>query len=95
MRLRGKSQSIGFVFSFFLSTVFSVVIPYMFNTDQGNLGGKMGWIFMALSIVAVVVLWLELPETKDRSSSAIDELFQKKVPARKFADFEVETQLVD
>lgn len=95
MRLRSKSQSIGFIFGFFLSTVFNVVVPYMFNTDQGNLGGRMGWIFMGLSLIALVVLFFELTETKDRSNAAIDELFLNRVPARSFKKYVVETQLVE
>lgn len=84
-RLRSKSQSIGFMFSYFYSTVWSVSVPYMFNVDEGNLGGKMGFIFLATAIIALVLLFFELPETKDKTFAEIDALFAQGVPARRFA----------
>ncbi|KAJ9606139.1 hypothetical protein H2200_009100 [Cladophialophora chaetospira] len=84
LRLRSKTQSVGFFFNYIFSTIWNVVVPYMFNADQGNLGGKMGFIYFATSIIAVVVLFFEMPETKDMSYEQLDQLFERKVPARKF-----------
>ncbi|KAL2851258.1 general substrate transporter [Aspergillus pseudodeflectus] len=85
VRLRAKSQSIGFAFNYFYSTVWNVVVPYMFNADEGNLGGKMGWIFLATSLISLVVVYFEVPETKDRSYETLDEMFRRRIPARRFA----------
>ncbi|OCL07389.1 general substrate transporter [Glonium stellatum] len=90
VRLRAKSQAIGFAFNYFWSTVWNVVIPYMFNSDQGNLGGYMGWIFFATSLISLVVIFFEFPETKDIPYEVMDEMFELKVPARKFKEFGVE-----
>ncbi|KAJ5701164.1 maltose permease Mal61 [Penicillium malachiteum] len=86
-RLRAQSQSIGFAFNYFFSCVWNVVVPYMFNTDEGNLGGKMGWIFLATSLISVVIVYFEFPETKDRTYEELDELFERKIPARHFANY--------
>ncbi|KAJ5553963.1 maltose permease Mal61 [Penicillium frequentans] len=87
-RLRAKSQSIGFAFNYFFSTVWNVVVPYMFNTDEGNLGGKMGWIFLATSLISLVVVFFDFPETKGRSYEVLDEMFEQKVSARRFAKWQ-------
>lgn len=84
VRLRAKSQSIGFAFNYTFSTVWNVVVPYMFNSDEGNLGGKMGWIFAATSLIAIVIIYFEFPETKGRSYSDLDDMFAQRVPARRF-----------
>jgi MFS transporter, SP family, general alpha glucoside:H+ symporter len=86
-RLRAKSQSIGFMFNFFFSTVWNVVVPYMFNPNEGNLGGRMGWIFFTTSILAVVIIFLEFPETKDRTYAELHEMFLAKVSTRKFKSY--------
>lgn len=38
VKLRAKTLSIGFVVNAFFSWLFNFVVPYMFNTDEGNLG---------------------------------------------------------
>jgi hypothetical protein len=85
-RLRAESQSIGFAFNYFFSCVWNVVVPYMFNTDEGDLGGKMGWIFLATSLISFVIVYLEFPETKDRTYEELDELFERGISARHFED---------
>lgn len=83
-RLRAKSQSLGFGFNYFFSAVWNVCVPYMFNTDQGNLGGKMGFVYLATAVIAWVAVFFDVPETKGRSFAELDEMFQEGLPARGF-----------
>jgi hypothetical protein len=69
IRLRAKTLSIGFLVNAFFSWLFNFVVPYMFNTDQGNLGGKIGFIFAGLCAFSVVVVYFEFPEMKVSSTS--------------------------
>lgn len=62
----------------------SVVVPYMFNQDQGDWGGKIGWVYAGMGLIALVLVFLEIPETKARSFPELDSLFLKKVPTRSF-----------
>lgn len=64
VRLRAKTLAIGFLLNYFYSTVWNFVVPYMFDPTEGNLGGLMGWIFFATSVVAFGVMWIELPEPR-------------------------------
>lgn len=82
-RLRAKSQSIGFAFNYFFSAVWNVCVPYMFNTDEGDLGGKMGFIFLATALISFVIIFFEIPETKGRSYSDLGVMFEQSVAARK------------
>ncbi|KAI9640517.1 hypothetical protein NHQ30_011263 [Ciborinia camelliae] len=52
LRIRAKSQSLGFFFNYAYSTVWNVVVPYMFNTNEGNIGGKTGWTFFTTGYIA-------------------------------------------
>ncbi|KAJ5100027.1 hypothetical protein N7532_007028 [Penicillium argentinense] len=88
VRLRAKSMAVGFTFNYFFSTVWNVVIPYLYNTDEANLGGKIGWIFAAQGGIALVVIYFEIPETKGRSFEELDEMFNEKVDTRNFRKYQ-------
>jgi hypothetical protein len=84
IRLRAKSSAIGFIANAMAGVVFSISVPYMFNADAGNLGGKIGFVFAALSLLAFGLCWAFLPETKAKSFQELDYLFESKTPTRKF-----------
>lgn len=90
VRLRAKTLAIGFFFNYFYSTIWNIVVPYMFHPTEGNLGGLMGWIFFATSVIAFGVMWIELPETKDLSFEQIDRRFEHKVVTRGFASLAID-----
>lgn len=56
VRFRAKTLATGFFFNYFYSTKWNIVVPYMFNPTEGNLGGLMGWIFFATSVIAFGVM---------------------------------------
>jgi hypothetical protein len=72
-----------------IGTLFNSVIPYMINPDEGNLRGKVGFIFGGLSFVAMVWSFLYVPELKGRRFDEIDYMFQNKVPPRKMGSYVV------
>lgn len=87
--LRAKTLAIGFFFNYAWSAVWNIAVPYMFNPGEGNLGGLMGWIFFATSVVSFIIMWFELPETKDLSFETIDVLFESKTKTRKFKNAQI------
>ena len=50
-----------------------------------NLNIRSGFIFGATSLPISVFMWFFLPETKGRAAAEIDELFERKIPAWKWA----------
>jgi MFS transporter, SP family, general alpha glucoside:H+ symporter len=84
MRLRAKTLAVGFFFNYFYSTVWNIVVPYMFNPGYGNLGGELGWVFFGTCLISFVILWFELPDTKDLTAAQIDERFENRVKTREF-----------
>jgi hypothetical protein len=73
-----------------IGTLFNSVIPYMINPDEGNLRGKVGFIFGGLSAIASVWAFFAVPELKGRRFDEIDYMFQTRVPARKMGSFVVD-----
>ncbi|KAI1334133.1 general substrate transporter [Xylariaceae sp. FL0016] len=85
--LRQKTYSINSMQNWCFSTLFLQVIPYMINPDQGNLGGKICFVFFGLSLPMCVVQYFNLPEMKGRNYAELQEMFDNKVPARRFQGY--------
>lgn len=90
VRLRAKTAALGLFFNYAYSTVWNVVVPYMYNTDAGNLQGKTGWIFCGTCLISLVVIWFEVPDLKDLSFAKIDERFALRVKTRAFKTWQDE-----
>ena len=91
-RLRAKTIGIGLAAQGCLNIFWSFTLPYLFNPDKANLGGKLGFIFGGLCFPCIAFLWWYHPETKGRSYEELDEMFMKKIPARKFRTYVTDTQ---
>ncbi|KAE8550241.1 hypothetical protein EYB25_006462 [Talaromyces marneffei] len=60
------------------------VTPYIINPDEGNLGAKIGFVFFGLGIIASVLVFLYIPETKGLNFDEIDCLVSSGTNSRKF-----------
>jgi MFS transporter, SP family, general alpha glucoside:H+ symporter len=60
------------------------LLPYLFNPDKANLGAKVTFIFGALSVLSIVYLFLNQPESAGLSYEKLDELFIGRVKAKMF-----------
>ena len=83
-RLRLKTVAIGLALQNTFNLMWSFVLPYLFNPDHLNLGGKVGFIFGGTSIACLVYLWFCQPETRGRSYLELDEMFAQGIKARNF-----------
>ncbi|KAH8652259.1 major facilitator superfamily domain-containing protein [Xylariales sp. PMI_506] len=71
-RLRGKTQSIAVITYAFESWLFQFVVPYIYNTDAGNLGARTGFIFAGTSLVLAIRSFFLIPELTGFSTEEID-----------------------
>ncbi|KAH8812998.1 putative maltose permease [Xylogone sp. PMI_703] len=91
-RLRVKTIAIGISLQSCLNIMWSFVLPYLFNPDKANLGAKVTFIFGGLSVFCVIYLWFYQPETSFRSYEELDEMFMKKIPARRFKSYKTNVE---
>ncbi|RKL28330.1 hypothetical protein BFJ72_g12561 [Fusarium proliferatum] len=89
-RLRAQSLGLGAAFMALAATFWQVVLPYLFNQDEANLGGKLGWIFLGMAIVYLVIVYYDVPGTRGRTYEELDVMFEKGIPARKFEAYNFE-----
>lgn len=95
-RLRAKSIAASLACQRSLYTAQSFILPFIFNPDKGNLGGKTMFIYGVFAAIGVVLFYFFQPETARRSFEEIDEMFINKVPAKDFKKYEttLERQMV-
>lgn len=94
MRLRAATQGLITITNSAWGLIMQFTVPYMINPDAGDLGGKVGFIFLATGLVASIGGWYLFPETKGMSFQKMDELYASNVPARHFhkVGYDLETR---
>lgn len=60
------------------------MLPFAVNPDQGNMGGKIAFIYGSILAVSCLGVWQFYPETKGRTFKEIDRLFEMGVKPRDF-----------
>jgi hypothetical protein len=84
LQLRAKTQGVGWFTSGVGTAVFAIILPYIYNSDEGNLRAKTGFVMMGFTAVAIVIVWLAIPEMKGRTPMEIDRMFALNLPTRAF-----------
>ncbi|KAJ4178842.1 hypothetical protein NW767_014770 [Fusarium falciforme] len=83
-RLRAPTQAIATMVNGLSGCIWSFSLPYAINPDEGNLGGKIAFIFGGTLAACCIFIFFMVPETKNRTYIEIDELWSRNIPARKF-----------
>ncbi|KAJ3571511.1 hypothetical protein NPX13_g5348 [Xylaria arbuscula] len=79
----------GYCFGFATALNFlgTLTAPYFINPASLNWGPKYGYIWFASNVIVAVFAYIFLPETRDRTLEEIHEMFENRVPARKFKSY--------
>ncbi|KAK6500398.1 hypothetical protein TWF481_010742 [Arthrobotrys musiformis] len=85
--MRASTAALATATQSILGLIMNFAIPYMINPDEGNLRGKVGFVFGGLAAMASVVSFWYIPELKGRTFSEIDQMFQMRVPPRKMGGY--------
>ncbi|CAG8164161.1 unnamed protein product [Penicillium salamii] len=84
LKLRSQTLAIGWFTAGVSTGVFAIVLPYIYNVDRGNLRAKIGFVMSGIAAVGSVLVWLFVPEMKDRTAMEIDRMFALRLPTRAF-----------
>jgi MFS transporter, SP family, general alpha glucoside:H+ symporter len=85
--LRAKTQGLNWFTNSLFSGSLSIVLPYIFNPDAGNLGARTGFVFFGSCLAGLVVGWLIIPDMRGRDHAEIQRMFDLKVPALSFGNW--------
>ena len=84
LRLRAKTQGIGWAVGGIGNFAFSTVTPFIYNADAGNLRSKIGFVWAGICGLTIVATWFVIPETFGRTPLQLDLMFEQKLSTRKF-----------
>lgn len=88
--LKAKTMALATATQAVMGIVMSFAVPYLINPDEGNLRGKVGFVFGGLALIALVWSWLFVPELKGRRYDEIDLMFQRKVKPRMMGTYKID-----
>ncbi len=86
--LREKTMAFSTAINVVVGFVVVFTTPYLLSEPYANLGPNLGYIWGGFAALGAVWVWFCMPELKGRSLEEIDQLFDAKISARKFASFE-------
>ena len=86
-KLRSKSIAISTATNALINVSCAVGIPYAINPDQGDLRGKLAFVFLGLTLPCLVWCFMCLPELNGRTFDEIDLMFQRRVPSKLFKTY--------
>ncbi|RSL53990.1 hypothetical protein CEP54_010135 [Fusarium duplospermum] len=84
--LRTKTIALGRNTYYFLSIINTIVSPYMLNPSELDLKGKAAFLPWGLTMCMIAWTFFRLPELKGMTQETLNNLFEAKVPARKFVE---------
>ncbi|KAK9447081.1 general substrate transporter [Limtongia smithiae] len=79
-RLRAKTATISVGCNAIIGTVTNIVIPF----ELDAIGAKTGYMFFGIGCLCLVFIYLWIPDVTGRTYAQLDELFERRIPARKF-----------
>lgn len=74
------------------AVITTFAVPQLTSADAANLGAKTYLVFAGCMAFVIVWSYLLMPETKGRTYAEIDEMYDKKVPMRKWSTYETSTE---
>lgn len=86
--LREKTLALASWSGFGVGLAVGFISPYIQDAGYGNLGGKIGFLWMAWSIVSGFFVYFFVPEMKGRSLEELDYMFEARVGTSQFGKFD-------
>jgi sugar porter (SP) family MFS transporter len=88
--LRAKTVGLATATQAVFGVIMNFTIPYMVDPDEGNLKGKVGFVFGGLCLVASIGSYFYCPELKGRTFNEINIMFEARVPPRKMGEYVID-----
>jgi sugar porter (SP) family MFS transporter len=85
---RSKIMGIGTAAFWIVAWAVTFTLPYLYNPVDGvGLGLKIGYIYSGGCLLSALFIWFYIGETRGRTLEEINEMFAKRVPARKWRKY--------
>ncbi|PVH79891.1 MFS general substrate transporter [Cadophora sp. DSE1049] len=92
-KLRARTAGLAAGSSVLFGLTFNTSLPIMLDVDGANWGYKTAWLFLGTGAVCCVGAFFYVPEPSKRNAAELDEMFEKRVPARQMRKYVTEVQM--
>ncbi|KAH8888436.1 general substrate transporter [Thozetella sp. PMI_491] len=89
-RLRSQTMAIANAAFNVVNIAALAIEPYLINPTEAGLKGKTALVWLSMSVLFAVWTVFRVPETKGRTYEELDVLFEKRVPAWRFASEQID-----
>ncbi|KAJ9617077.1 hypothetical protein H2200_000798 [Cladophialophora chaetospira] len=86
--LREPTMAWSTFWSYTTAVITTFAVPQITAADAGNLGAKAAFIFGGCVFVTIIWSYFFIPETRARSAAEIDEMYDKKLPMRRWRGYQ-------
>ncbi|KAH7033148.1 general substrate transporter [Microdochium trichocladiopsis] len=92
--IRARGVALSTASNWLWNTIIALITPYMVDSDKGNLGAKVFYIWGGLCSICFVYAYFLIPETKGLTLEQVDRMFEETTP-RKSAKWVPSTTYAD
>jgi len=78
--IRSRGVALSTASNWLWNCIIAVITPYMVDTDEGNLGAKVFFIWGSLCVTAFVYAYFLIPETKGLTLEQVDRMLEETTP---------------
>lgn len=96
-RLRAKTTALAYSTYTLVGLIFSVTVPLMLATTgpgAANWGVKTLFMYAGLMAIGTVMNFIFLPETKGRTFSELDEMYEARIPPRRMKNYKTRVEQI-
>lgn len=80
--IRSRGVGLSTASNWLWNCIIAVITPYMVNTDKGNLGAKVFFVWGSLCATCFLYAYFLVPETKGLTLEQVDRMFEETVPRK-------------
>ncbi|RSM15147.1 hypothetical protein CDV31_005081 [Fusarium ambrosium] len=91
-KLRARTAGVAAATSVVFGLTFNTTVPLMLDINGADWNYKTAWLFFGTGLVTTIIVYFYVPEPSQRNPAEMDEMYEKRVPARKMRKYVTDVQ---
>ncbi|KAH6655410.1 putative transporter [Truncatella angustata] len=82
LQIRSRGVGLSTASNWLWNCIIAIITPYMVDTDKGNMGAKVFWVWGTLCVCCLVYAYFLVPETKGLTLEQVDKMLEETTPRK-------------
>ncbi|RTE77765.1 hypothetical protein BHE90_007770 [Fusarium euwallaceae] len=91
-KLRARTAGVAAATSVVFGLTFNTTVPSWLDINGADWNYKTAWLFFGTGLVTTIIVYFYVPEPSQRNPAEMDEMYEKRVPARKMRKYVTDVQ---